>query len=129
MRACVREGAYVSVSTPPTPTPHTSTHTRPQTQPNMLKRHVVVTSLAAGHRHVLLVTADGTVLAAGANAQGQLGMPGMCVRGFLLSLFLSLSGTGTCVRGVLFLLSLSLYVFMLGGRGPPFPYIHTHTHT
>lgn len=42
-------------------------------------RHIVVTSMAAGHKHLLLVTADGVVLAAGSNAQGQLGLPGRFV--------------------------------------------------
>jgi hypothetical protein len=37
---------------------------------------VAITSLAAGHKHLLLVTADGVLLAAGSNAQGQLGLPG-----------------------------------------------------
>ena len=52
--------------------PQTHQHQSPPT----LFRHIVVTSMAAGHKHLLLVTADGVVLAAGSNAQGQLGLPG-----------------------------------------------------
>ncbi|KAM3576532.1 hypothetical protein VYU27_001522 [Nannochloropsis oceanica] len=37
--------------------------------------HVVITSLSAGHQHVLMTTAEGTVLGVGSNGQGQLGLP------------------------------------------------------
>lgn len=60
-----------SLSLLPTPFP-SITHTR---------RHIPITSIAAGHKHLLLVTADGVLLAAGSNAQGQLGLPGTYVYG------------------------------------------------
>lgn len=73
-------GVGIGRSFSPLCTPHHDT-----TSPNPLylythampmHRHLVITSLAAGHRHLLLVTADGAVLAAGSNSMGQLGLPG-----------------------------------------------------